>query len=88
MEEGLAAASLEQDRVNPFREKLRQQDEKNQLKVEVDKRLDGNIDFNELVFSVLNPNADKIDWLTFETRIRQIVTEMVEPIKDKTIDCT
>ena len=54
----------------------------------MDKRLAaGNIDFNEIVFSVLNPKADKVDWLTFETRIRQIITEMVEPIKDRAIDC-
>ena len=59
------------NRKNKIRDKIDFSTEDDRMKAKVDRKLsEGNIDFNESVFSVLRDKADTFDWLVFETRIR------------------
>lgn len=37
------------------------------------------MEFHKEVFSILKENATEIQWYMFETRIRQIVTDLIDP---------
>jgi len=49
-----------------------------------EKEKTGEVDFGKDVFSVMAGRATELEWFMFETRIRQLVQEIVEPVQDRT----
>lgn len=44
------------------------------------------IEFHQEIFSIMSGKATELQWFMFETRIRQIVQELIEPLSHKQSD--
>ena len=44
------------------------------------------IEFHQEIFTIMAGKATELQWYMFETRIRQIVQEIVEPLSSKQTD--